>query len=146
MLLKNKLEPHETGWNTIMAHFVAQTSVYWVEGSLLLWLDVFASESADDARMGRRDNGKEQNSEGSEAPVAASLQASWLRLGDRDHLRPGQLLPPAGDPVIKGLQARSQQVTLHSYDLRAAYDGNKPSQWCLLLVQALSGSGQGTHA
>lgn len=124
----------------IMAHFVAQTSVYWVDGRLPLWLDVYSPESSDAEAKSKDSFAAARNS--THAQDAAFLQVSWLRISDRDHLSPDELLPRA-DPVITDLEVQSQQVTLQPIHLQAAHEADKRSGWRLLLIQAVTSSGQG---
>jgi len=125
----------------IMAHFVAQTSVYWVDGRLAVWLDVYAPESSDAAAPSKDSFAAARNS--THAQGAAFMQVSWLGMGDRDHLRPDELLPRASHAVITDLEVRSQQVTLQPIHLQAAHEADKRSGWRLLLIQAITSSGQG---
>jgi hypothetical protein len=123
----------------IMAHFVAQTSVYRIDGRLALWLDVFAPEPSDDEAASQDSSAARRN----RVQAAAHLQISWLGLGDRDELGPGELLPRARDPVMTDLQVLPQQITLQPMHLQAAYEADKRFGWRILLIQAVSGSGQG---
>jgi len=124
--------PGKAGWNTVMVHFVAQTSVYWIDGPLALWLDVIVPDTTDrQARRGK--DGREKT---------AFLQVSWQGLDTRANLRPGDMLPPAFDPVVRHLQATPQQITLQPADLRAALDSDTESRWRLILVQAVGSAGQ----
>ena len=125
----------------IMAHFVAQTSVYWVDGRLALWLDVNAPEYSDAAAPSKDSFAAAHNS--THAQDAAFMQVSWLGMGDRDHLRPDELLPRASHPVITDLEVKSQQVTLQPIHLQGAHEADKRSGWRLLLIQAITSSGQG---
>ena len=119
-----------------MLQFLAQTNVYWVEVPLHLWLDVSSQDTEAKSPPGASGGGAQ------EATSSPTLQIAWVRVGDRSQVRPGHAFPAESSSVLlQNLELKSQQVTLQPAQLRAVREGEKDTNWRLLLVQSISNAG-----